>query len=173
MDKKRKKTEILKNGNCRIRFFFRFTPFCVRFLELNPFFVRHFFVRVGECSCFCKQRYWSSNPSSYWKSFSFPFIACLLRTAKNHHAHNWYKIAAHWIRMEKDRWVTGANNDWFTCGPKRAPRSHTMQLSSKNTCSTLQCKCRKNELPCSQACGDCRGVFAIMRCLQRLARVNW
>ena len=33
------------------------------------------------------------------------------------------------------------------------------KMSSKNTCSTLQCKCRKNELPCSQACGDCRGAF--------------
>ena len=78
-----------------------------------------------------------------------------------YHAHNWYRIAAHWMGMEKGRWITGANNDWFTCGPKRAPWSHTMQLQDviKNTCSTLQCKCRKNELPCSQACGDCRGAF--------------
>ena len=41
-----KKTEILKNANCRICFFFRFTPVRVRFFRRNPFFVRHFFVRV-------------------------------------------------------------------------------------------------------------------------------
>ena len=45
--KTEKKTEILKNANCRIRFFFRFTPVRVRFFRRNPFFVRHFFVRAS------------------------------------------------------------------------------------------------------------------------------
>ena len=32
------------------------------------------------------------------------------------------------------------------------------KTSSRNTCGTTLCSCRKNGLKCVQACGDCRGV---------------
>ena len=32
------------------------------------------------------------------------------------------------------------------------------KMSSKNTCGSMVCKCRKNGLQCVPACGDCRGV---------------
>jgi len=33
------------------------------------------------------------------------------------------------------------------------------KMSSRNTCGTMLCKCKKNGLPCSQDCGNCRGAF--------------
>ena len=32
------------------------------------------------------------------------------------------------------------------------------KTTSRNTCGTLLCSCRKNGLKCVQACGGCRGV---------------
>ena len=31
------------------------------------------------------------------------------------------------------------------------------KMSSRNTCGTMLCSCRKNGLPCGKACGDCQG----------------
>ena len=33
------------------------------------------------------------------------------------------------------------------------------KTSSKNTCGSMVCSCRKNGLTCVEACGECRGQF--------------
>jgi hypothetical protein len=87
-------------------------------------------------------------------------------TSAKYHSQRVYHRVQEWrgVHMRAENWGWTTMEGWFLFTPAPENLLEVINCNCKADCGTLRCSCRQHGLECSPACGECKGLIAMLKC---------